>query len=162
MTKRSMHFRYLVAHLNVVAPLLFAPDATPWKDLVTHLQLHACPAKKICQVSTCCSRVMFLRERRRIREVLINEGQGREAGSRCSGSGFLSVLDAVCAGMSMRVLSCFFSCVIRVPLRMLQNDFASENLVRWVCCFGQRRPRKQERLNRERRDSERRRSELDR
>ena len=45
---------------------------------------------------------------------------------------------------------------------MLQDDFVSENRVRWVVCFGQRRPPKQERLHRERRDSERRRSELDR
>ena len=39
-------------------------------------------AKKICHVHTCCSRGHFSKKRRRIREVMINQGQESKGGSR--------------------------------------------------------------------------------
>ena len=62
-------------------------------------------AKKMCHVCTCCFSRSFLRKRRRIREVLVDQGQGRKGGSgEVAGvrKWFLSVLGVVCAGMSMR------------------------------------------------------------
>ena len=81
MTKRSMHFRSLMAHLNVVASLLFASKMTLSQDSVTELQWYVgCLLRKDnLSCPHCCSRGRF-RKCCCIREVLINQDNGGRVG----------------------------------------------------------------------------------